>query len=140
VEPSGASAPTHYSITASTCHSIAHRAPSQAQSHAFPFTYAGRRRGGAMMSGPLVNGSSQTTTPFQFPFIVLLRHDQGTIFNIQPSSSLPPSTSILALNFIPHRRQLQPSSPRQTLPKQQLQLEDNQQTKQQPLQQQECRQ
>jgi hypothetical protein len=27
---------------------------------------------GAMMLGPLVNGSSQTAAPFQFPFIVLL--------------------------------------------------------------------
>jgi hypothetical protein len=71
-EPLGASAPTDYSITASMCHSISHRAPSQAQSHASPFTYTGRRRGKAMMSGPLVNGSSQTAAPFQFSFIVLL--------------------------------------------------------------------
>jgi hypothetical protein len=46
-----------------------------------------------MMSGPLVNGNSQTAAPFQFPFIVLLRHGRGAIFNLQPSS--PPSTSIL---------------------------------------------
>jgi hypothetical protein len=123
-EPSGTSAPTHYSITASTCHSIAHRAPSRARSHASPFTYVGRRRGGAMMSGPLVNGNSQTVAPFQFPFIVILRHGRGAIFNLQPSSSSPlsfnlsprhqlhpSSTSILLSNFIPHRRQLQPSSP-----------------------------
>jgi hypothetical protein len=56
-------------LLASTCHSIAHRAPSQARSHALPFTYAGWRRGGAMMSGPLVNGRSQTAAPFQYPFI-----------------------------------------------------------------------
>jgi hypothetical protein len=67
--------------------------------------------------------------PFQFPFIVLLRHGRGTIFNLQPSSSLPPSTSILvaniiplqlqssfptsslAANFNPRRHQLQPSPP-----------------------------
>jgi hypothetical protein len=66
-----------------------------------------------MMSGPLVNGSSQTAAPFQFPFIVLLRHGQGAIFNLQPSS--PPSTSILVatsslLNFNPPF-QLHPSSP-----------------------------
>jgi hypothetical protein len=55
-----------------------------------------------MMSGPLVNGNSQTAVPFQFPFIVLLRHGRGAIFNIQPSSSrLAPSTSILIANFIP---------------------------------------
>jgi hypothetical protein len=116
--------PTHYSITASTCHSIAHRAPSRARSHASPFTYTGRRRDGAMMSGPLVNGSSQTAAPFQFQFIVLLRHVRGAIFNLQPSSPSPrsfnfnprrqlhpSSTSILLANFIPRCRQLQPSSP-----------------------------
>jgi hypothetical protein len=53
-----------------------------------------------MMSGPLVNSSSQTAVPFQFPFIVLLRHGRGAIFNLQPSSSSPPSTSILVANFI----------------------------------------
>jgi hypothetical protein len=105
--------PTHYSITASTCHSIAHRAPSRARSHASPFTYVGRRRGGAMMSGPLVNGSSQTAAPFQFPFIVLLRHGRGAIFNFQPSSSSPPSTSILVANFMP--LQLQSSLPTSSL-------------------------
>jgi hypothetical protein len=62
--------------------------------------------------------------PFQFPFIILLRHGRGAIFNFQPSSSSPlsfnfnprrqlhpSSTSILLANFIPRRRQLQPSSP-----------------------------
>jgi hypothetical protein len=81
-----------------------------------------------MMSGPLVNGSSQTATCFQFPFIVLL-HGRGAIFNLQPSTLSPPSTSILVANFIPlqlqsslptsslvanfnpHRRQLQPLLP-----------------------------
>jgi hypothetical protein len=66
-----------------------------------------------MMSGPLVNGSSQTAAPFQFPFIVLLRHGRGAIFNLQPSS--PPSTSILVatsslFNLNPPC-QLHPSSP-----------------------------
>jgi hypothetical protein len=42
------------------------------QNHMSPFNYAGRRRGEAMMSGPLVNDSSQTAAHFQFPFIVLL--------------------------------------------------------------------
>jgi hypothetical protein len=69
-----------------------------------------------MMPGPLVNGSSQTTVPFQFPFIVLLRHGRGVIINLQPSSSSPPSTSILVantsslFNFNPPC-QLHPSSP-----------------------------
>jgi hypothetical protein len=75
---------------------------------------------GAMMSGPLVNGSSQTAAPFQFPFIVLL-HGQGAFFNfnphrllqLQPSSSS--STSILVANFIPRRLQLQPSLPTSSL-------------------------
>jgi hypothetical protein len=63
-----------------------------------------------MMLGPLVNGSSQTAVPFQFPFIVLL-HGRGAIFNLQPSS--PPSTSILVANFIP--LQLQSSFPTSSL-------------------------
>jgi hypothetical protein len=55
----------------------------------------------------------QTAASFQFPFIVLLRHGRGAIFNIQPSS--PPSTSILVatsslFNFNPPC-QLHPSSP-----------------------------
>jgi hypothetical protein len=54
-----------------------------------------------MISGPLVNGISQTAAPYQFPFIVLLRHGRGAIFNLQPSSSSPPSTTILVANFIP---------------------------------------
>jgi hypothetical protein len=66
-----------------------------------------------MMSGPLVNGSSQTAVPFQFTFIVLLRHGRGTIFNLQPSSSSPPSTSILIANLIP--LQLQSSLPTSSL-------------------------
>jgi hypothetical protein len=82
-----------------------------------------------MMSGPLVNGSNQTTVPFQFPFVILLRRGRGAIFNLQPSSFSPPSTSLLVANFIPLplqstlptsspianfnpcNRQLQPSSP-----------------------------
>jgi hypothetical protein len=67
---------------------------------------------GAMMSGPLVNDSSQTAAPFQFPFIVLL-HGRGTFFNLQPLSSS--STSILVTNFIPRRLQLQSSLPTSTL-------------------------
>jgi hypothetical protein len=66
-----------------------------------------------MMSDPLVNGSSQTAAPFQFPVIILLRHGRGAIFNLQPSSSSPPSTSILVANFIP--LQLQSSSPTSSL-------------------------
>jgi hypothetical protein len=66
-----------------------------------------------MMSGPLVNGSSHTAAHFQFPFIVLLRHGRGAIFNLQPSISSPPSTSILVTNFIP--LQLQSSLPTSSL-------------------------
>jgi hypothetical protein len=57
-----------------------------------------------MMSGPLVNGSSQTATVFQFPFIILLRHGRGAIFNLRSSSSSPRS-----FNFNPPC-QLHPSS------------------------------
>jgi hypothetical protein len=75
------------------------------------FNYTGRRtKGGAIMSGPLVNDNSQTTAPFQVPFIVLL-HGWGAIFNLQPSS--PPPTSILVANFIP--LQLQSSLPTSSL-------------------------
>jgi hypothetical protein len=66
-----------------------------------------------MMPGPLVNGSSQTVGPVQFPFIVLLRHGRGAIFHLQLLSSLPPSTSILVANFIP--LQLQSSLPTSSL-------------------------
>jgi hypothetical protein len=66
-----------------------------------------------MMSGPLVNDNSQTAVPFQFPFIILLRHGRGAIFNLQPSSSSPPSTSVLVANFIP--LQLQSSLPTSSL-------------------------
>jgi hypothetical protein len=66
-----------------------------------------------MMSGPLVNSSSQTAVPFQFLFIVLLRHVRGAIFNLQPLSSSLPSTSILVANFIP--LQLQSSLPTSSL-------------------------
>jgi hypothetical protein len=71
-----------------------------------------------MMSGPLVNSCSQTAAPFQFPFIVLVRHGRGAIFNLQSSTlelvaSLTPSTSILVANFIPF--QLQSSLPTSSL-------------------------
>jgi hypothetical protein len=65
-----------------------------------------------MMSGPLVNGSSQTAAPFQFPFIVLL-HGRGAFFNLQPSS--PSSTSILIANFIPRHLQRPSSLPTSSL-------------------------
>jgi hypothetical protein len=71
-----------------------------------------KRRGGAMMSGPPINGSSKTVVPFKFLFIVLL-HGRGAFFHLQPSS--PSSTSILIANFIPHQLQLHPSSPTSTL-------------------------
>jgi hypothetical protein len=77
------------------------------------FQLHGKEKGGAMMSDPRVNGSSQTAAPFQFPFIVLLRHGRGAIFNLQPSSLSPPSTSILVANFIP--LQLQSSLPTSSL-------------------------
>jgi hypothetical protein len=54
----------------------------------------------------------QIAAPFQFPFIILLRHGRGAIFKLQPSS--PPSTSILVatsslFNFNPPC-ELHPSS------------------------------
>jgi hypothetical protein len=65
-----------------------------------------------MISSPLVNGSSQTAVPFQFPFIVLL-HGRGAFFNLQPSS--PSSTSILVANFIPRHLQRQSGLPTSSL-------------------------
>jgi hypothetical protein len=65
-----------------------------------------------MMLGPLVNGSSQTAAPFQFPFFVLL-HGRGAIFNLQPTSCS--STSMLVANFIPRCLQLQSSLPTSSL-------------------------
>jgi hypothetical protein len=65
-----------------------------------------------MMSSPLVNGSSQTPVPFQFPFIILL-HGRGAFFNLQPSSSS--STSILIANIITRRLPLQSSLPTSSL-------------------------
>jgi hypothetical protein len=65
-----------------------------------------------MMSGPLINGSSQTAAPFQLLFIILL-HVQGAFFNLQPPS--PSSTSILVANFIPRRLQLQSLLPTSSL-------------------------
>jgi hypothetical protein len=57
------------------CNSIVHWAPFWAQNDPKPcvaFQLRGKEKGGAMMSGPLVNGSNQTVVPFQFPFIILL--------------------------------------------------------------------
>jgi hypothetical protein len=54
-EPSGASAPTHYSITASTCHSIAHQAPFGAQNRPKPrvaFQLRGKEKGWGNDAGP----------------------------------------------------------------------------------------
>jgi hypothetical protein len=65
-----------------------------------------------MMLGPLINGSSQSATPFQFSFIVLL-HGRRAFFNLQPSS--PTSTSVLVSNFIPCRLQHQSSLPTSSL-------------------------
>jgi hypothetical protein len=71
-----------------------------------------------MMTGSLVNGSSQTAAPFQFPFIVLL-HGRGAFFNFNPRrllqlQSLSTTSSLVAFNFN-LRCQLHPSSPPSTL-------------------------
>jgi hypothetical protein len=67
---------------------------------------------GVMMSGPLINDSSQTAAPFQFPFIVLL-HGRGTFFNFNPRRLL--QLQILVANFIPRHLQLQSSLPTSSL-------------------------
>jgi hypothetical protein len=80
-------------------------------------TLEGRDR--AMMSGPLVNGNIQTTTPFQFHLLFYyMAEAPSSTFNprrllqLQSSSPLhPSSTLILLANFITRHRELQPSSP-----------------------------
>jgi hypothetical protein len=61
-------------------------------------------RAGAMMSGPLISGSSQTAAPFQFPFIVL--EGRVAFFYLQT-----PSPYFFGNNPPPRRLQFQPSSP-----------------------------
>jgi hypothetical protein len=72
-----------------------------------------------MMSGPLINGSSQIATPFQFLFIILL-HGQGAFFNFNPRclfqlQSSSPTSSLVAFNFNPRRLQFQSSLPTSSL-------------------------
>jgi hypothetical protein len=60
---------------------------------------------GELISGPLINSSSQTVLPFQFPFIVLL-HSRGAFFNFNPCwlfqlQSLLPTSPLIAFNFNP---------------------------------------
>jgi hypothetical protein len=49
---------------------------------------------GTMMSGPLVNGNSQTAAPFQFPNIVL--DARVALLQLQPSS---PTSTLVAFQF-----------------------------------------
>jgi hypothetical protein len=93
-ETASASAPTHYSITASKSNSTAHWAPSWAQSHASPFNYVGRRRGRAKMSGPLVNGSSHANYG---AFSISIYY----FITTWPRRHLQPSTLFASINFNP---------------------------------------
>jgi hypothetical protein len=54
---------------------------------------------GAMMSGPLVSGNSQTATPFPFPFIVL--DVRVTFFYFQ--TPLTSTSTLVAFQFQPCR-------------------------------------
>jgi hypothetical protein len=82
------------------------------QNHASPFNYEGIGAG-SMMSGPLINCSSETAAPFQFQFIVFL-HGRGAFSNfnhchlLQLQSS-PQTSSLVTFNLNP-RCQLHPSS------------------------------
>jgi hypothetical protein len=76
-------------------------------------TWEGEGAGQSFRAHLSTAAAMQTAAPFQLPFIILLRHGRGTIFNLQPSS--PPSTSILVatsslFNFNPPY-QLHPSLP-----------------------------
>jgi hypothetical protein len=71
-----------------------------------------------MMTGPLISGSSQTATLFQFPFIILL-HGRGAFFNFNPHllqlQSSSPTSSLVTFNFNPRHLQLQSSLPTSSL-------------------------
>jgi hypothetical protein len=78
---------------------------------------------GAIMSGPLIKGISQTAAHFQFSFIVLL-HGCGVFFNFNTRrllqlQSSSPTSSLVAFIFNPRHLQLQSllptSSPTSTL-------------------------
>jgi hypothetical protein len=77
------------------------------------FHLRGKEKGRGNDVGPTCQQQQPNCVPFQFPFIILLRHGRGAIFNLQPSSSSPLSTSILVANFIP--LQLQSSLPTSSL-------------------------
>jgi hypothetical protein len=76
-------------------------------------------RAGAMMSGPLISGSSQTAAPFQFPFIVLegrvafflFANPVAFFFWEQPPSPSPSISTLIAFQFQPRHLHFQPSSP-----------------------------
>jgi hypothetical protein len=80
--------------------------------------YAGRRtKGRAMMSGPLVNSSSQTAAPVQFPFFFYYMAEvPSSTFNprhlLQLQSSSPTSS---LFNFSPPCQLHPPSPPTSTL-------------------------
>jgi hypothetical protein len=89
-----------------TCHSIVHRAPFGVKNSPKPcvtFQLRGKEKG---RGNDVVSGSSQTSAPFQFPFIVL--HGRGALFNFEPCRILllqpsSPTPSHIA-NFSPRRR------------------------------------
>jgi hypothetical protein len=63
-----------------------------------------------MMSGPLVNGSSQTAAPFNFHLLFYYDMAEAPTSTFNPRAChLAPSTSMLVANFIP--LQLQSSLP-----------------------------
>jgi hypothetical protein len=116
-----ASAPTQYSITASKCHKILHRAPIRAQNCPKPrIAIQLREKKG---QGQWCRAHSWTTAANYGAFSISMfyymteAHSSTSTFvaffsfnprrQLDPSS---PSTLILVANFIPHP-QLQPSSP-----------------------------
>jgi hypothetical protein len=122
VGPPCASAPTHYSITASTCHSIAHWAPSRARIHTSPFLRREGEGAGQWCRAHLSTAAAKLRRLFNFH--LLFCYDMAEVpsststlelvafFNLNPSRQLhPSSTSILLANFIPRRRQFQPLLP-----------------------------
>jgi hypothetical protein len=116
--------PHHYSITASTWHSIPHPAPFRAQNRPKPrvaFQLRGKEKEWGNDVGPTCQRQQPNCVTFSisiYCFLTWSRHllQPSTFiafFNFNPRHQLHPSslsTSILVTNIIP-RRQLQPSPP-----------------------------
>jgi hypothetical protein len=62
------------------------------------FHLRGKEKGRGNDVGPTCQRQQPNCGAFSISIYCLLRHGRGAIFNLQPSSSSPPSTSILVAN------------------------------------------